>query len=88
MIQLKAIELSAPFRYEARAPIATLIRKGDHVKEIELNEQTGIIKLTTKLGNVVYTSLSNAKAAYADESTETGGNTGGTKEPRAKTKKD
>jgi hypothetical protein len=83
MIKLKSIELSAPFRYERQEAIVSALRVGDHVKSIELNEDTGIIKIVTKKDNVVFTSLSNAKAAYADES-ETSGNLSGTKKPSAK----
>lgn len=72
MVKLSSVELSAPFKLEPRKPVFITIKNGIDCKDIELNETTGVITITTGLGKV-YTSLSNAKAAYGV--TETTGNT-------------
>lgn len=83
MIKIKSIELSAPFKLEKNQQTYVSVRVPEHCKAIELNEASGLVTVITLTGQRIFTSMSNVKAAYADES-ETSGNTVGAKKPTAK----
>jgi tRNA A37 threonylcarbamoyladenosine synthetase subunit TsaC/SUA5/YrdC len=83
VIKLKGIELSAPFKLEKNQQTYVSIRVPEHCKALELNENSGIVTITTLNGSRIFTSMSNVKAAYEHES-EASGNTTGTKKPTAK----
>jgi tRNA A37 threonylcarbamoyladenosine synthetase subunit TsaC/SUA5/YrdC len=78
MIKLRSIELSAPFKLEKNQQTHVSIRVGEHCNALELNENSGIVTITTLNGSKIYTSMSNVKAAYEYVS-ETSGNLSGTK---------
>lgn len=78
MIKLESIELSSPFRLAPRVSVKSQIIIDKDVKCLELNEQSGLITITLTGGKRVFTSMSNAKAAFEHVS-ETPGTNDGTK---------
>jgi hypothetical protein len=78
MIKLQSVELSAPFKLEPKLAVQVTIRLQEHCEDLGLDPETGIIHIKLKSGKRVFTSLSNAKAAYEYVS-ETSGTTAGNK---------
>ena len=78
MIKLQSVELSAPFKLEPKLAVQVTIRRVEHCDDLSLDPDTGIIHILLKSGKRVFTSLSNAKAAY-EYVTETSGTISGNK---------